>query len=114
MTSAYIAPAARWFAADASSPERAALIKAADGLIERGLWCVVEVCVDVPRQVWERRLAILRSDGAGVADAVAEWVWCTPELDVRLNGCRRTDLGLAADAPTHLCYVAGAAKLAAR
>lgn len=114
MTSAYVAPAARWFAADPSSPERAALIEAAEELIERSLWCVLEVCVDVPRQVWERRLAILRSDGAGVADAVAEWVRSAPEQDVRLNGCRRTDLRLSPDAPTHLCYLAGAEELAAR
>lgn len=114
MTSARLASGSRWFAADPSFPGRVAMIEAAEAILERDLWCVVEVCVDVPGQVWERRLAILRRDGAGVADAVAEWVRSAPERDLRLNGCRRSDLILAPDAPTHLCYLAGAEELAAQ
>ena len=112
MTGAYPTPAATWFAASPSSPGgHAALIEAAERILSRGLWCVVEVCVDVPRQDWERRLIIFRSQGAGVADAIAEWVRLAPGQDVRLNGCNRSDLRLAADLPTHLCYLAAIEEL---
>lgn len=100
-----VAPA-RWYAASPSWRGHAALIEAADEIIGRGLWCVVEVCVDVPNQIWERRLVVLRRDGAGVAEAVADWVRTGPAQDVRLNGCSRTDLRPVADSPTRLCYLA--------
>lgn len=104
MTEAYLAPA-RWYAASPSWRGRAALIEAAEEIVARNLWCVVEVCVDVPDQRWERRLVIFRKEGSGVAEAIAGWVRRAPGQDVRLNGCRRTDLRLVAGAPTHLCYL---------
>ena len=113
MTEAFALPASRWFGARPSSPGRAALIEAADEIVAHGLWCVVEVCLDIASQRWERRLVIFRRDGAGVADAVADWVRLAPGQDVRLNGCHRHDLRLAAGEPTHLCYLAGVEELAA-
>ena len=102
------ASASRSLAPQRPPSDRAAVIDAAERIIASGLWCVVEVCTDIPAQAWERRLAILRADGAAVADAVAEWVEGFPERDVRLSGCRRSDLRLEPGAPTHLCHLAGA------
>jgi len=102
------APAPGWSAAIQFSSSHAALVEAAERIIDRGLWCVVEICVDVPRQDWERRLTILRRDGRSAAEVVADWIRTVPCYDVRLSGCRRTDLRLVADAPSHLCYLARA------
>jgi hypothetical protein len=89
------------------APGPAAVVAAAEKILARRLWCVVEVCLDVPRQHWEPRLVIFHRDGADVAAAVAEWTRSEPGRDVRLTGCRRTDLRLEPDAPTHLCHLAG-------
>ncbi|MBK5115312.1 MAG: TetR/AcrR family transcriptional regulator [Thermoleophilia bacterium] len=91
---------------------RAASAEAADEILSRRLWCVVEVCVEVPQQRWERRLVICYESGADVADALAEYAGSVPEYDIRLNGCSRTDLRLDSGAPAHLCYLAEAEPLA--
>ncbi|HVX33722.1 MAG TPA: hypothetical protein VHA80_11340 [Solirubrobacterales bacterium] len=88
------------------SVERTAIVVAAEEILAAGLWCVVEVCVDIPGQVWDRRLVIFRDDGEGVADAVAEWVAVTPRLDARLAGCARDSLHAAPAAPRRLCHLA--------
>jgi hypothetical protein len=104
----YVAPSSQQFATSPLWFGRAAIIAAAEEIIARRLWCVVEACVDVPRQRWEPRMIVLRRDGVAVAEAVADWTRSVPDQDVRLTGCRRTDLRMIPDAPTHLCYVAGA------
>jgi len=86
--------------------ERTAIVAAAEEILAAGLWCVVEVCVDIPGQVWDRRLVIFREDGEGVADAVADWVEATPDLDARLSGCARDSLHVAPAAPRRLCHLA--------
>jgi hypothetical protein len=104
----YVSPSSQGLAATPPAFGRAAIIAAAEEIVARRLWCVVEACVDVPGQRWEPRLVVLRRDGAAVAEAVADWTRSAPDQDVRLAGCRRTDLRVMPDAPTHLCYVAGA------
>ncbi|HVW47652.1 MAG TPA: hypothetical protein VHA76_11400 [Solirubrobacterales bacterium] len=86
--------------------DRGAIVAGAREILDARLWCVVEVCLDVPRQKWERRLVIFRRDPDAVADAVAEWVESMPHADARLSGCTRTSLRTVAGAPTCLCYVA--------
>lgn len=83
-----------------------AIATAAEEIVARRLWCVVEACVDVPRQRWEPRLIVFRREGAAVAEAVADWTRAAPHQDVRLSGCRRTDLRPAPEAPTYLCHLA--------
>ncbi len=68
---------------------------------------MIHVCVDVPAQLWEPRLVIFREDAEAVAEVVAQWTGTMPDRDVRLSGCRRTNLRPEPDAPTQLCYVAG-------
>jgi hypothetical protein len=86
--------------------DRTAIIAAAGEILDAGLWCVVEVCLDVPSQAWERHLVIFRRDADSVADAVTKWVDSMPHHDVRLSGCRRTSLHSVPSAPKYLCYVA--------
>jgi hypothetical protein len=85
--------------------DRGTIATAAEEILAAGLWCVIETCRDVPRQVWDRHLVIFRRDGGSVADVVAEWVDATPHRDARLSGCTRTGLRADPAAPTHLCYV---------
>ncbi len=85
--------------------DRTAIVSAAEEILDANLWCVVEVCLDIPEQVWDRRLVIFRDDGEAVADAVAEWVDSTPHLDTRLSGCARNNLHSVPVAPRHLCYL---------
>lgn len=85
---------------------REAIAAAAEEILEAGFWCVLEACIDIPRQVWERRLVIFRDDGDAVADVVAEWVDSMPHRDARLSGCARDSLRSVFTAPTHLCYLA--------
>ena len=86
--------------------ERSHVIAAAQSILDRGGWCVLEVCVDVPGQRWEARVLIFHLVAGAVADAVEEEIAYEPERDARLTGCdRRTlhgDPGLGA----HLVYVA--------
>lgn len=86
--------------------DRESIAAAAEEILDAGFWCVLEACVDVPRQVWERRLVIFRDEGAAVADVVTEWVDSMPHRDARLSGCTRESLRTVLNAPTHLCYLA--------
>ncbi len=106
MTGADLARAWAPFGGASAVGGRAELAAAAQRIIDSGLWCVLEVCLDVPAQDWERRLVILRREGAGVADAVEQWVRDSPGHDVRLSGCGRRELRLDPAAPIHLCYLA--------
>jgi hypothetical protein len=89
--------------------DEAAIVTAAERILACGLWGVIEVCVDVPGQAWEPRLVVCRREAWAVAKAVAAWTRSAPDRDVRLSGCRRSDLHVQADAPTHLCHLAARA-----
>ena len=82
---------------------------AAAAILRRGLWCVVEVCVDVPAQAWEPRLIIFRDSVGGVADAVTDWIGDFPGCDARVSGYSRAGLRRIDDAPAALCHIASSA-----
>ncbi|MEA2250584.1 MAG: hypothetical protein QOG70_826 [Solirubrobacteraceae bacterium] len=83
-----------------------AIAAAASPILEEGLWCVLEVCLDVPAQRWEPRLIVFRRDGREVAAAVGAWIAQEPDRDVRLSGCDRSSLRPEPGVPPRLCYVA--------
>ena len=85
--------------------------EAAREIIQAGLWCTVEICTDVPAQVWEPRLVICRTDPDGVLEAVEGWVADVPEHDVRLAGYARRTLRRTVGSPIALCHVAVSAAL---
>jgi hypothetical protein len=65
---------------------------AAQAILDRGGWCMLEVCVDIPRQIWEPRVLLFDVVARHVADAVAEELACEPGFDARLSGCHRRTL----------------------
>jgi hypothetical protein len=85
--------------------DRDGIMAAAEEILAAGMWCVIESCRDIPRQIWERNLVVFRDDGIGVAEVVAEWIEAMPDRDARLSGCTRRGLRTAPDAPRHLCYL---------
>ncbi len=86
--------------------ERERAVAAAQAILERGGWCVFEVCVDVPGQRWEARVVIFDVVADAVADAVEREIEYERELDARLSGCDRRSLRPEAGMGAHLCYVA--------
>jgi hypothetical protein len=80
---------------------------AARRILAAGLWCTVEVCTDIPGQVWEPRVVICRTDPDEALDAVADWVRDVPGVDARLAGYTRRRLRRARNTPVALCHVAG-------
>jgi len=89
------------------APGCAPLRAAARATLDARLWCVVEVCLDVPAQTWEPRLLICRDDPDAVAAAAADWIREAPERDVRLAGYTRDTLRRVDAAPAPICHVAG-------
>jgi CBS domain-containing protein len=81
-------------------------IAAAGPILDEGLWCVLEVCLDVPAQRWEPRLIVFQRDAHEVAAAVSAWIAQEPGSDVRLSGCDRSSLRPEPGVPPRLCYVA--------
>ena len=88
--------------------ERERTVAAARSIIDRGGWCVVEACVDVPSQQWEVWALIFDLVPERVADLVEEEVEFEPYLDVRLTGCDRSTLQPDTTLGTALCYLADA------
>lgn len=88
------------------SYDRALVISAARSILQQGGWCVLERCVDVPRQLWEPRILVFDLIPEAVADAIEEELECEAEHDARLAGCDRRTLRLDPDMGTFLCYVA--------
>jgi hypothetical protein len=86
--------------------ERAEIVATASAVTARRSWCVIEVCVDVPRQQWEPRLLVCQSDPGAVADAVEDWVGTDPSCDVRLGALTRTGLQPDPQSPDLLCHLA--------
>ncbi|HEV3054557.1 MAG TPA: hypothetical protein VGX45_07875 [Solirubrobacteraceae bacterium] len=86
--------------------DRSLAVSAAQSIIEKGGWCVVEACLDVPEQVWEARILIFDRLPEAVADAVAEEIDLDPGHDARLTGCDRRTLAPDPEMGARLCYLA--------
>jgi CBS domain-containing protein len=86
--------------------ERSRVAGAAQTILDRGGWCVLEVCLDVRRQQWEARVVIFDLAAEAVADTVAQELRYDPGLDARLTGCDRRTLHPDAGMGAHLIYVA--------
>ena len=92
--------------------ERERTVAAARSIIDRGGWCVVETCIDVPEQHWEVCALMFDLVPESVADLVEEEIEFEPELDVRLTGCDRNTLEPEPALGAALCYLADAPRLA--
>jgi CBS domain-containing protein len=86
--------------------DRSQVIPAAKSILDQGGWCVVERCVDVPRQRWEARILIFDLTPEAVADVVEEELEYEPENDARLAGCDRRTLQPDPNMGACLCYLA--------
>ncbi len=86
--------------------ERSQAVAAAQSILDRHGWCVYEVCVNVPEQLWESRVLFFDLTAAGVADAVEAEIQLEPEHDGRLTGCDRRGLYPEATMGSYLVYVA--------
>ncbi|HEX7300471.1 MAG TPA: hypothetical protein VF257_15850 [Solirubrobacteraceae bacterium] len=75
-------------------------------LVDAGLWCVIEVCTDVPAQRWEPRLVLFLTDAVALVREVAAWIEDVPMWDARVAGYARDALRRDEAAPTALCHVA--------
>jgi hypothetical protein len=84
--------------------ERARL--AAVRILERGGWCVLEVCVDAEAQRWETRELILELTADAVVDVVEFAVSDEPWLNARLTGFDRQQLCESPEMGAHVCYLA--------
>jgi hypothetical protein len=81
-------------------------LAAAGQIIQNGGWCVLEVCVDIPRQRWEPRVVIFDLSSEAVASEVAQQIDYEPARDARLAACDRRTLRREPGAGAYLCYVA--------
>jgi hypothetical protein len=79
--------------------------RAAEAILWQGGLCVFEVCVDIPRQVWEARALIFDLTADGVAETIAQEIDYEPERDARLSGCDRRTLRPEPAMGAYLCYV---------
>jgi hypothetical protein len=72
----------------------------------RGLWCVIEICADVPAQRWEPRLLLCLTDVVAILGEIASWIKDVPTWDARIAGYTREEPWRDDRAPTALCHVA--------
>jgi CBS domain-containing protein len=86
--------------------DRALVIAAASSILDRGGWCMLERCVDVPRQLWEPRILLFDLVPNAVADAIEEELERESEHDARLAGCDRRTLQPDPAMGAYLCYLA--------
>jgi CBS domain-containing protein len=86
--------------------ERSRAAAAARLVLDRGGWCLLELCVDVPRQRWEPRVLICERDPEAVAVAIESEIARQPQLDARVTGCDRRTLKPDPALGSQLCYVA--------
>jgi hypothetical protein len=75
-------------------------------IVDAGLWCVVEICTDVPAQRWEPRLMLCLTDVVALLREIVGWIEDVPMWDVRIAGYEREALWRDEAAPTALCHVA--------
>ncbi len=85
--------------------ERARVVTAAQAILDRGEGCFLEVCLDVPAQLWESRSLILNRSAEAVASAVEQQLTIEAGRDARLTGCDRRTLRRSTG-EVHLVYVA--------
>jgi hypothetical protein len=90
------------------SIDRSHVLGAVRSILDQGGWCVLEVCVDVPRQRWEARAVIFDLAAEAAADAAEQEIACDPELDARLTGYDRRMLQPDPGMGAHLVYLADA------
>lgn len=88
--------------------QRSVVIAAAEAILARGGWCVLEACTDVPRQRWEGRAVFFHRTAEAVLDAVEEELAVEPDHDARLTGCNRHTLTGDDELGAYLIYLAGA------
>lgn len=86
--------------------ERTRVVAGAQAILDRGGWCVLEACTDVPRQRWEAQLLIFDLTAEAVADVVHDEIRDYPDRDARLTGCDRATLAPGEGMGAHLVYVA--------
>jgi CBS domain-containing protein len=86
--------------------DRARVLAAARAVLDNGGWCVLEACIDVPKQRWDTRLLICAEEPEDVADAIVGEILLEPERDARIRWCDRRTLRSDPAMGSHLCYVA--------
>jgi hypothetical protein len=77
-----------------------------EAIVEAGLWCVIEICIDIPAQRWEPRLLLCLTDVPAILREIIRWIDAVPMWDVRIAGYTREELCREHQAPTALCHVA--------
>jgi hypothetical protein len=90
-----------------SPEERSRTIDAAQRILAQGGWCVLEVCVDVPGQLWEPHDLLFDLVPDAIADVVEDEVSHEPHLDARLTGYNRATLRPDPGMGAFLCHLAG-------
>lgn len=86
--------------------DRSLVLAGARSILDQHGWCVLERCVDVPRQRWEARILSFALTPEAVADAIEDELGDEPEHDARLTGCDRRTLAPDLSMGAFLCYVA--------
>ncbi len=79
---------------------------AAQAILDRGGWCVLETGQDGPLRSWDAQLLIFELDAEAVAEVVWQEVCHEPGRDLRLTGCDRRTLRPSAGLGEHVCYLA--------
>jgi hypothetical protein len=92
-----------------SPDQRSRAMFAAQSILDQGAWCLLEVCLDAPTQVWEPRTLIFDLVPSAVADVIEEEMGQEPQLHARLTGCDRSTLAPDPGLGAFLCYLAPAA-----
>jgi len=100
------APVATERFADATDDQLKGWAPTATAIVQKGLWCVIEVCLDAPSQRWEPRLLVCESSVEGIGEAIAGWSVTSPAIDARIAGYTRERLRRVDSAPTALCHLA--------
>jgi hypothetical protein len=77
-----------------------------EAIVDAGLWCAIEICIDIPAQRWEPRLLICLTDVPEIVREIVRWIDDVPMWDVRITGYTREELCREHQAPTALCHVA--------
>ena len=84
---------------------RERLVAGARAILNDGLWCSLEACVDPSAGRWELQAIVLRDDPDDVADAITRWLVRDDGVDWRLRGCPRSLSGQPS-AATLLIHIA--------
>ena len=82
------------------------LLPAIQRILDRGCWCVYEVCLDIPGQRWEPRVLICHPHADQVIEAIEAECESEPALDARVNGFDRVTLHHDEGIDAQLCYLA--------